>query len=427
MHPEAAEINQKLQTENPIIYQLLSQRGKDIYFPTKGIPAQTAEAAKTAINATIGMAMEDDSSPMRLSSIAGNVHFPPADVFPYAPGYGTKELRLAWEKHIQELNLSLRGEISMPVVTAGITHALHVAGYLFVDKKDTVITSDLCWENYKLIFENACMGKMKTFPLFRKNVFNIRAFSKTLQKGKGKKIILFNFPNNPTGYSLTTPEAEEVVKIITARAEQGDNLVVLCDDAYIGFTYRPEVFRESLFSLLANRHPGILAVKIDGATKELFAWGLRIGFITFGGKGISPATYHMLEDKTAGVIRGSISNASRLSQSLLLEGLNSETYPKEREAHAQTLQQRFQAVQRILNEKKYAQYFTPLPCNSGYFICIALKTGLDAEKIRQTLLHKYSTGVISLGNLLRIAFSGVPEKNLKQLFENIYAVCRERE
>ena len=39
---------------------------------------------------------------------------------------------------------------------------------------------------------------------------------------------------------------------------------------------------ESLFGLLAGRHPNLLAVKLDGATKELFVWGLRCGFITFG-------------------------------------------------------------------------------------------------------------------------------------------------
>jgi hypothetical protein len=30
-------------------------------------------------------------------------------------------------------------------------------------------------------------------------------------------------------------------------------------------------------------HPGMLAVKLDGATKETFyVWGLRVGFITYG-------------------------------------------------------------------------------------------------------------------------------------------------
>ena len=59
---------------------------------------------------------------------------------------------------------------------------------------------------------------------------------------------------------------------------------MLCDDAYFGLFYHlgGESMTESLFGKLTGRHPNLLAVKLDGATKELFVWGLRCGFITFG-------------------------------------------------------------------------------------------------------------------------------------------------
>ena len=69
--------------------------------------------------------------------------------------------------------------------------------------------------------------------------------------------------------------------------------------------------------------------------------------------------------------------------------------------------------------------FTPLPFNSGYFMCVELKKGLDAEAVRQKLLTSYDTGVIALGNLIRVAFSAVREESIPQLFENIYSACRE--
>ena len=46
---------------------------------------------------------------------------------------------------------------------------------------------------------------------------------------------------------------------------------------------------ESLFGLLTDRHPNLLAVKLDGATKELFVWGLRCGFITLRSRAIRRA------------------------------------------------------------------------------------------------------------------------------------------
>ena len=66
--------------------------------------------------------------------------------------------------------------------------------------------------------------------------------------------------------------------------------------------------------------------------------------------------------------------------------------------------------------------FEALPFNSGYFMCIKLKD-LDAEKVRQLLLEKYSTGVIALNDTLRIAFSSIAKDQIQELFDNIYKAC----
>ena len=58
-------------------------------------------------------------------------------------------------------------------------------------------------------------------------------------------------------------------------------------------------------------------------------------------------------------------------------------------------------------------------------MCIELKNGIDTEKVRKTLLEKYDTGVISIKNMLRITFASIPEKDIEQVFENIYSACKE--
>ena len=58
-------------------------------------------------------------------------------------------------------------------------------------------------------------------------------------------------------------------------------------------------------------------------------------------------------------------------------------------------------------------------------MCISLKEGLVAEDIRKILLEKYSTGVIVLGNVIRLAFSAVPKSQIPQLVENIYMACQD--
>ena len=59
-HPEAAELNRIIQKANGAVFDLLSEKGKAIYFPKKGLLKQGAEARGKKINATIGMAYEDD-------------------------------------------------------------------------------------------------------------------------------------------------------------------------------------------------------------------------------------------------------------------------------------------------------------------------------------------------------------------------------
>ena len=52
-------------------------------------------------------------------------------------------------------NPSLKCEISMPVVTAALTHGLSLVHSLFVEYGDTLILPDMVWGNYKKVFYNA--------------------------------------------------------------------------------------------------------------------------------------------------------------------------------------------------------------------------------------------------------------------------------
>ncbi len=425
INTQAEELNQKIQHSNQVIYSLLSQKGRAIYFPKSGIPKQTAEAKGKRYNATIGMAIEDDGTPMRLPSIAQYLSLDPKEVFPYAPSYGIPELRKVWQKSIYEKNPSLKGKISLPVVTNALTHGLSMAGYMFVNPGDKIIITDKFWGNYRLIFENGYGGVLSPFNTFDGDKFDLTSFRKKLKEEPGKQIVLLNFPNNPAGYTPTTNEIEKIVEILAESANNGNQIVVIVDDAYFGLIYKPGIFKESIFARLADLHENIAAIKLDGATKEDFVWGLRVGFITYASKGISEDACLALEEKTAGAVRGNISNASQLSQSLVLKAISSPTYQKEKQEKYILLKSRFEKVGHVLknNKDKYFDYFKPLPYNSGYFMCVELQKGLEGETIRRKLLDQYSTGVISIGNLLRIAFSSLAENDIPDLFENIYKAC----
>src|ERR1035437_1944417 len=118
----AEELNNILRNNNEAIFNLLSDRGKAIYFPKTAIVGQSREARSKKINATIGIALEDDGTPIHLSSISDLISLEPKDIFPYADTYGKLELRKKWQDLIRIKNPSLSVEISLPVATGSLTH-----------------------------------------------------------------------------------------------------------------------------------------------------------------------------------------------------------------------------------------------------------------------------------------------------------------
>jgi aspartate/methionine/tyrosine aminotransferase len=425
--PQATQLNEIISKENQMVLNMLSERGKNIYFPKLGILSQSAQAKGKQINATIGQAMADDGKPMHLEGFDSLTNMSIGDIYPYAPSYGKPELRTKWKEFIYEKNPSLGSHpISLPIATNGLTHAISMAGYMFADEHDEIIMPDLYWENYDLIFDNTYNATIKTFPLFADNQFNIDGFTQALQNAQGtKKIILLNFPNNPTGYTPSPDEIEAIKNVILAEAEAGNTVTVLIDDAYFGLVYKEGIYTESIFTQLANLHERVLAVKIDGPTKEDYVWGFRVGFMTYGIKNGSQKLYETLEAKTAGAVRGNISNISNLSQSLLYTIYQSKEYNSYKQDKYSILESRFAELEQVLNEYGDNKYFTPLPYNSGYFMCIKLHGGLQGEEIRQLLLEKYSTGVIVFGDVIRLAFSAVPKQSIRKMVENIIAACKE--
>ncbi|NQU86178.1 MAG: aminotransferase class I/II-fold pyridoxal phosphate-dependent enzyme [Mariniphaga sp.] len=425
MNPQAEQLNKIIEEKNPVVLELLSERGKNIFFPKKGILGQTADAKGTKINATIGAAIEDDGSPMRLEAIASKVGLDPSLIFPYAPSFGRPDIRAKWKSMIYEKNPSLEGqELSLPVVTNALTHGISMAGYMFLNPGDEVIVPDLFWGNYNLILNNAYGASLTKFNLFKNGGFDLDAFKAKLEYGGiGKKVLILNFPNNPSGYTPTFEEANAIIEIIKESAEKGNKLVVITDDAYFGLVYQEGIATESIFASLCKLHENILAVKVDGPTKEDYVWGFRVGFITYGIKNGDAHMYSALEAKTAGAIRGNISNSANISQSLLLGAFNSTEYHKQKEAKFNIMKARYDAVKEALTDNKYNECFTAIPYNSGYFMCVKLVDGLDGEKVRQVLIEKYSIGLINLNNVLRIAYSAVAASDVKELFEGIYNAC----
>jgi aspartate/methionine/tyrosine aminotransferase len=363
MNPLAVELNEVIQKANVHVYEMLSEVGKNLFFP-KGILTQSAEAKEKAhkFNATIGMATEKGRT-MHLPSVMTMLSgLEPEETLTYAPSFGIPALRKVWKEALFEKNPSLASsKISLPVVSHAITHGLSVVGDMWVDPGDVLILPDKMWGNYNLIFSVRRGARIVQHALIDgQGRFNLKSFEECV-RGEAKKnkkiIVLFNFPNNPTGYTPHPDEAKTMAETLMDLAHQGTNVLALTDDAYFGLFFEDDVLKESIFAGLVNKHPRLMAIKLDGATKENYVWGLRVGFITYGAclPGDHDGVYNALERKTAGAVRGSISSASHLSQTITL---------------------------------------------------------------RVHLLNQYGVGLISLGKQdLRVAFSCVEKKDVQELYD----------
>ncbi len=429
MNVLAEELNKVL--SDTCASRLLSTVGMRMYFP-KGILSQSAEAAERAykFNATIGMAITK-GEPMILDAIAEHLPLLSArEAVAYAPTAGVAALRESWRKQIFKKNPILEGKhISLPVAVPGLTAGVSYLADMFVNPGDPVVVPDMFWPNYRLVMEEREGGSLSTYPFFdAQNGFNVSGMVKAIHAaadGRHKAVLILNFPNNPTGYTPSALEADAIVNALVGIADSGIDLFVIADDAYFGLQYEDGSLRQSIFAMLADVHPNILAAKVDGATKEDFVWGFRGGYITYGCRGMDEHKYGALVKKLMGVIRSSISNATGPTQYILLKAMEKESFDIQKAQFMAILERRYHAVKKFLSVSAPPAGLKVLPFNSGYFMCF-LCEGFSAEALRIRLLEVYAVGVISMQEKwLRVAFSTVEEADIPELYSIIFKAASE--
>jgi len=377
-----------------------------MFFP-KGIPAQAAEARAAQVNATIGQLTDGAGGAMPLGALSQYLTgLDLRDVFLYTPQGGQKPLRAAWGKRMTKAG---DPPISSPFVTVGLTHGLSLVGDLFADEDTDVLLPDPGWGNYDLIFGARHGARIIRYPVFKDGRFCATSMAEALAQVRTKAVVVLNFPGNPTGY---TPTEAELRPWLDAIAATDKPLVVVSDDAYAGFVYESGRLPRSPFFEIATMDPErVLAVKVDGATKELVFFGARVGFVTFGAQGEAA---DILEEKLKGAARSSVSTAPAVSQAMVSAALKDPTLETQRQEIFSQVTERYQTLKKALLDADLPS----VPFNSGFFAMVP--TPGDPEALRQRLLGD-GVGVISLKrhNAIRIAYSSTQAGALPGLVESV--------
>jgi len=435
--------------KNVGLFNILSKRGKEVFMP-QGVFHWVNRAKKEAsIDATIGVGRglkseisstaSSDPSVLYLPSIDAMFNgLEPEEIFPYASPTGLPAFRQVWkewqiwkmkQQHGDNAKLP---SLMTPIVTSGLTGALHALSTLFIDPEETVIVPDKRWGVYDMTMSQLVGARLESVPLFNQGRINVQGFADALIKSAQKQykmLLILNFPHNPTGFMPDHHNVQELNNaLITVVEKTGKDLVVFLDDAYEGLVYDQDVRQWSLFSDLAILHPKILPVKIDGISKEFFFWGGRIGCITF------PLMDHWdkhedieceLENKVSAIIRGTVSNSCRLVQGLMAKLLN--------ENREQLLQERDRLITVIserahILQKELATLNDPVvqadPFNAGLFALLNIQ-GISALKFADHLLRHYGVGTVAFENKerglngIRITFGSVTKEDIPKVVDCI--------
>jgi aminotransferase len=208
----------------------LSERIKVIGFSKiREVMGRVEEAKRKGIKITdLSIGRPDFDTPRHIKDAAakaladGRVH--------YTASAGTLELREAICRRFQE-DHQLKIDPGEIIVTTGAAEAIFIGLMSVLDPGDEVLVPEPMYVYYAgYVFLGG--AKCVPIPLKEENQFLLKA--KDLEKyiTEKTKLLILNFPHNPTGQILLREDLESI-----ARVANRHNIMVVADDIYNGMLY----------------------------------------------------------------------------------------------------------------------------------------------------------------------------------------------
>lgn len=258
-----------------------------------------ADEMPDSINLSVGE--PDFSPPERVlgagwdAAKAGKTH--------YEPTNGIPALRdaLAQKAH-REYGLRY-DPVCEILVMVGASQAIFSALLGLINPGDEVLVPDPGFVLYDPVVQLAG-GKPVHVPLLEEREFRLSIDDVTSLITDKSRVIILNYPNNPTGGVLSYAEAASLAKIAVER-----DLIVISDEVYEKIIY--DGAKHHCFATFPGMHERTLVV--NSFSKTYAMTGLRIGYV-FGPKELVAALWL--------VHQYSVASVNSLAQYAALEALN---------------------------------------------------------------------------------------------------------
>ncbi|MEN7972906.1 MAG: aminotransferase class I/II-fold pyridoxal phosphate-dependent enzyme [Verrucomicrobiota bacterium] len=185
----------------------------------------------------------------------------------YTSNMGLLSLRRGISKYVEgKTGIGYNPEDEV-LVTVGVSEGLDLAVRALIEPGDEVLYHEPSYVSYNPLIQFA-YGKPVAIQTKKENGFRLTRADLEENVSDKTKVLLLNYPNNPTGAALSKEDVED----IAAFAIEHD-LIVLTDEIYDELTYDREHY--SIISVPGMRERTIY---LHGFSKAWAMTGFRMGF-----------------------------------------------------------------------------------------------------------------------------------------------------
>ncbi|MCF0137211.1 MAG: pyridoxal phosphate-dependent aminotransferase [Oscillospiraceae bacterium] len=187
----------------------------------------------------------------------------------YAVGPGLPELRAAICKKLRGDNGIFCDENRI-LVTPGGKNAIYLAVHAVLNEGDEVIILDPSWVSYEPIVQSAGGNTVRVKLDYREN-YRITAEKLEQAYTEKTRMLIINYPNNPTGRILHEDEAKVLENFLLSHP----NVYLLSDEVYEALVYDgSRSVSMGSFESIADR-----VITVNGLSKSCAMTGWRIGYM----------------------------------------------------------------------------------------------------------------------------------------------------
>lgn len=185
----------------------------------------------------------------------------------YTSNLGYLELRQALAHYVRKTFGAEYNPESEVLVTVGVSEALDLALRALLNPGDEVLYHEPCYVSYRatILFANGVPLAVETKA---ENGFRLTRAMLEAKCTPKTKVLMLNFPNNPTGAVMSRQDLEDIAAFARER-----DLVVITDEIYGELTY--DAPHTSIVSLPGLRDRTIF---LHGFSKAWAMTGFRLGY-----------------------------------------------------------------------------------------------------------------------------------------------------